>query len=725
LAQLNTLYGGLALDTSGNLFVADNLNNVIRQISPDGIITTVVGDGAPGYSGDGGPATSASLTLDLGLAPHLNPYDVASAAPNGIAVDLAGDIYFADSGNSVIRRAGGLLVTVEPVTTSNLAAALDRSGQGASITLQSSSNAAVSTAVQAVNGLVNPNPVTPETVTLDLGGGAYTTDTQVSTQPGITLVIENGTLVGGSPALVVNSGNVILKNITAENATNASTLVIIGGSLKIRDSTIQESTGYAQAAIQINGGTVDLGTTASPGGNTINVNGTGTLIQNTSGAAVPAVGDPFENNGVASPSIVVLNGSASGALSLSGNSAINIPGAVIVESSSRTAISVGGNARLSPAATGVSVPDPFAGLAGPSTTGLTNYGAERLTGSSSATLNPGIYSQIKVLGNASLTMNPGVYIIEGGGLTVTGNASISGSGVMIYNAGSNYPGNGGSFGGITLSGTGTFNLSAPTTGIYAGLLIFQSRQNTRALSFSGNAMAGMAGTIYAANASLSMSGNASLQSPLVVGRLSLSGNVSLTQMADGNDGSGDAVGLADTLMAGNLEVYINDPNSLFMADELARIQDAINNWDALLVPYNVSITEVSDQTLANIVIDTGTSSACGASDGVLGCFSGANGEITLIQGWNWYAGADPSQIGSAQYDFETNVTHELGHALGLGHSADPGAPMYATLATGVADRTVTVADLNIPDPPSAWVAQVVADFTPKTGTAPPDFLVFS
>ena len=63
----------------------------------------------------------------------------------------------------------------------------------------------------------------------------------------------------------------------------------------------------------------------------------------------------------------------------------------------------------------------------------------------------------------------------------------------------------------------------------------------------------------------------------------------------------------------------------------------------MLAPYNVTITEVSDPTLANIVIDTGTTSACGgAADGVLGCFNEPNSEITMLQGWNWYAGADPT-----------------------------------------------------------------------------------
>ena len=197
----------------------------------------------------------------------------------------------------------------------------------------------------------------------------------------------------------------------------------------------------------------------------------------------------------------------------------------------------------------------------------------------------------------------------------------------------------------------------------------------------------------------------------IVGTLNLSGNVALTQTAAGSDGTGDTSGIANTLLAGNLSVYINDPNGYFTADELARIQDAINAWDAILAPYNVTITEVSDPTLANIVIDTGTTSACGGvANGVLGCYNEPNSEITMIQGWNWYAGADPTQIGAGQYDFETTVMHELGHALGLGGSTDPSSPMYETLAAGVADRTVTTQDLNIPDPPEGADPQMAAGF---------------
>jgi hypothetical protein len=704
----------LAADRTGQLFVGWGS---LSQLQPDGSLATIPGIPGPGPSGlavdaadnlfiFGGYMYQARLDGTYsplfagGISNVLSDY-------RGIALDAAGDLFLAGQ-NRYARVDMTPNLPVNALQTSDVQSLLTQ--QGGSVTIQPTSDAVVSNAVQAINGLSSPSSGT-ETITLDLGGGTFSTDTQIQAPAGVTVVVQNGTLVGGSPALVLNSGSVILSNVTARNATNAPTIVINGGSLKIRNSTIEESTGYAQAAIQINGGTVDLGTASSPGGNIFNVNGTGTLVQNLSGNAVPAVGDTFENHGVAAPSILVLNPTASGAVTLSGNAHINMPGPVIVESSSKTAISVSGNDGLSPAAAGIAVPDPFASLSGPGVSGLTSFGSISLSGNSQKTIGQGIYSQISVSGNAKLTLSGGTYIIEGGGLTVSGNAGITGSGVFIYNAGSNYPNSGGSFGGITLSGNGTFNLTALSTGTYAGLLIYQSRQNTRALSLSGNAMAGMTGTIYAANALLSMSGNAALQSPLVVGTLNLSGNVALTQTAAGSDGSGDTQGIANTLLAGNLAVYINDPSGLFTADELARIQDAINTWDTLLAPYNVSITEVSDPTQANMVIDTSTTSACGGMiNGVLGCFNAPNTEITMIQGWNWYAGSDPTRIGTGQYDFETTMLHELGHALGLGGSTDPTSPMNEVLAAGLADRTVTVADLNIPDPPAGADPQMAAGF---------------
>jgi hypothetical protein len=297
----------------------------------------------------------------------------------------------------------------------------------------------------------------------------------------------------------------------------------------------------------------------------------------------------------------------------------------------------------------------------------------------------------------------------------------TGTGVTIYNTGSNYPNAGGNFGGITLSGNGSFSLSAAASaakGAYPGIVIFQAHANTRAVSLGGNAASGITGTIYAPAAQLIVTGNGQVNGALDVNELTLRGNGVSTQVADGTGGSSIDSASYGTLLAGNLEVYVSDPGRYFTANEQARIQDAINAWDSLLAPYNVVITEVSDPTLANVVIDTGTTSAAGtAAAGVLGSYS-STGEITILQGWSWYDGADPSQIGANQYDFQTVVTHELGHALGLGGSTDTNSPMNETLPAGTARRTATVADLNIPEAPvgADRLTAVGFRFAPEDGS---------
>ena len=78
---------GLSFDSLGNLLVADQFNSRIRQIDTSGVITTVVGTGAPGFSGDNGPAGSARLRF-----------------PGGIAFDNAGNLFIADTTNNRVRR---------------------------------------------------------------------------------------------------------------------------------------------------------------------------------------------------------------------------------------------------------------------------------------------------------------------------------------------------------------------------------------------------------------------------------------------------------------------------------------------------------------------------------------------------------------------------------------------------------------------------------------------
>jgi sugar lactone lactonase YvrE len=96
-AELNQP-SGVAVDDSGNLFIADQRNNVIRKVSTSGIITTVAGNGTYGYSGDGGSADSAEL-----------------AEPSGVVVvDASGNLFIADNGNVRIRKVStsGIITTV-------------------------------------------------------------------------------------------------------------------------------------------------------------------------------------------------------------------------------------------------------------------------------------------------------------------------------------------------------------------------------------------------------------------------------------------------------------------------------------------------------------------------------------------------------------------------------------------------------------------------------------
>jgi hypothetical protein len=93
-AQLDTPTG-VAVDSSGNVYIADSHNHRIREIS-NGIITTIAGTGTPGFSGDNAAATAAQLSL-----------------PGGVAVDKSGNVYIADTNNHRIREiTNGIITTI-------------------------------------------------------------------------------------------------------------------------------------------------------------------------------------------------------------------------------------------------------------------------------------------------------------------------------------------------------------------------------------------------------------------------------------------------------------------------------------------------------------------------------------------------------------------------------------------------------------------------------------
>lgn len=101
-AQLSCPHG-VAVDSAGNLYIGDTENNRVRRVGPDGIISTLAGTGAPGSAGDGGPAAKAQLYAPTSLALDVSGVSGAS-----------GNLFIADTGNSTIRQVtpDGVISTV-------------------------------------------------------------------------------------------------------------------------------------------------------------------------------------------------------------------------------------------------------------------------------------------------------------------------------------------------------------------------------------------------------------------------------------------------------------------------------------------------------------------------------------------------------------------------------------------------------------------------------------
>ncbi len=149
---------GIAVDGAGNLYIADSLHNRIRMVCASatsaiirgttctgaGIISTIAGNGNPAYTGDGGPAASATLS-----------------GPSGVALDGAGNLYVADSGNGVIRVIAAATGSITTIAGSNPGAVCGAASD------------AVGDGCPATQATLNQ----PQGITIDAGANVYIADT--------------------------------------------------------------------------------------------------------------------------------------------------------------------------------------------------------------------------------------------------------------------------------------------------------------------------------------------------------------------------------------------------------------------------------------------------------------------------------------------------------------------------------------------------------------------
>jgi Putative Flp pilus-assembly TadE/G-like len=198
-------------------------------------------------------------------------------------------------------------------------------------------------------------------------------------------------------------------------------------------------------------------------------------------------------------------------------------GAQVTASAIGVAGAVSGSATPAPQTGMIPASDPLAYLQtqNPGGCDLTNL----IINSGIRILNQGVFcGGITITGSAAVTFNPGLYVIKpiGGlpaGLVINSSGNVSGDGVTFYNGAGSGP--------LSITSTGTVVLSAPTSGAYAGILMFQDPANTSPATVTGNSNSKFQGALYFPNAPLTLNNIGSLRpvcTIVVAGSLDINGN---------------------------------------------------------------------------------------------------------------------------------------------------------------------------------------------------------
>ena len=240
-----------------------------------------------------------------------------------------------------------------------------------------------------------------------------------------------------------------------------------------------------------------------------------------------------------SPSILSLGLAGSGVDLYDSTAQITVPGPIIANAGLSVSVAGGGKitstsgpinycgtltgTAYSPTPTKVSTttPDPLASIAVPAMPGAPQApsGTATLsngilaTNSGTSTIYPGTYTSIDISGSANVTMSPGIYYLEGGASAPGGNsliingATVTGSGVLIYNGetggATNNPN---SVGQILIQSNAVVQLTPMTSGTWQGISIFQDRNASTAMTLQGGGNTNIAGMIYAPGSNVTISG---------------------------------------------------------------------------------------------------------------------------------------------------------------------------------------------------------------------------
>jgi hypothetical protein len=233
------------------------------------------------------------------------------------------------------------------------------------------------------------------------------------------------------------------------------------------------------------------------------------------------------NTGITTGCGIWVNSDSATAIDLSGGNT------TITDTNPATQVQVVGNYRCYGGTIGCITPaprtgatssgDPMAGIDPPTAGSCTPIPAMSHT---TVTINPGTYcGSLSLTSNDSLQMNPGTYIFKSGGTSSCGfstgaNSTVSGTGVfMFFQDNCN----------VAITGNGSVNLSAPTSGTYQGVLMYEDRADTNSSSLTGGSAQALAGIIYFPKALLHYTGGSSsnINSPaatIVAWNLQLGGN---------------------------------------------------------------------------------------------------------------------------------------------------------------------------------------------------------